>query len=122
MEQIIHDEKNGLDYERCRDYYLPCLEVPELPELGRFGKEHLRYLKSCHPDVYEGLLLSGKLGEYLKETDLQAEEMFLRLVKQIAEKEGITETIKAADQMAWIGRMNSIYARAKEIVLNEINS
>ena len=117
MEQIIHDEKNELDYERCGDYYLPCLEAPELPELGRFGKEHLRYLKSCHPGVYEGLLLSGKLGDYLKSTDTQAEKMFLRLVKQLAEQEGITETLKAADQMTWVGRMNSIHARAKEIVL-----
>ena len=122
MEQIVHDEKNGLDYERCGDYYLPCLEAPELPELGRFGKEHLRYLKKCHSGIYDGLLFSGKLGEYLKETDLQAEEMFSMLVKQLAEKEGITETLKATDQMTWVGRMNSIHARAKEIVLNEINS
>ena len=122
MEQVIHDEKNGLNYESCGDYYLPCLEAPELPELGRFGKAYLRYLKNCRPGVYDGLLLSGKLGEHLKETDLQAEEMFLRLVKQLAEKEGITEMLKAADQMAWVGQMNNIYARAKEIVLNEINS
>ena len=122
MEQIIHDEKNGLDYELCGDYYLPCLEAPELPELGRFGKEHLRYLKNCHPGVYDGLLLFGRLGEYLQSTDLQAEEMFSLLVKQLAEKEGITETLKAADQMTWVGRTNNIYACAKEIVLNEIDS
>ena len=122
MEQIIHDEKNGLDYKRCGDYYLPCLEAPKLPELSRFGKAHLRYLKNCRPGVYDGLLLSGKLGEYLESTDTQAEEMFLRLVKQIAEKEGITETLKATDQMTWVGQMNNIYARAKEIVLHEINS
>ena len=122
MEQIAHDEKNGLNYELCGDYYLPCLEAPKLPELSRFGKAHLRYLKNCRPGVYDGLLLSGKLGEYLKETDSQAEEMFSLLLKQLAEKEGITEALKAADQMEWIGRMNSIHARAKEIVLNEINS
>ena len=122
MEQIIHDEKNGLDYELCGDYYLPYLKAPELPELGRFGKEHLRYLKKCHPGVYDGLLLSGKLGEYLQSTDTQAEKMFSRLVKQLAEKEGITKTLKAANQMTWVGQMNSIHARAKEIVLYEINS
>ena len=122
MEQVIHDEKSGLDYELCGDYYLPCLEAPKLPELGHFGKEHLRYLKNCRLGVYDGLLLSGKLGEYLKENDLQAEEMFSLLVKQLAENEGITEMLKAADQMAWVGQMNNIHARAKEIVLHEINS
>ena len=122
MEQIIHNEKNGLDYELCGDYYLPCLEAPELPELGHFGKAHLRYLKSCHPGVYDGLLFSGKLGDYLKSTDTQAEKMFSLLVKQLAEKESITETLKATDQMTWVGQMNNIYARANEIVLHEINS
>ena len=122
MEKHITDERTGLDYELCGDYYLPCLEAPELPEIDRFGKAHLHYLKSCCPGVYDRLLLSGKLGDYLKSTDLQAEEMFRALVNRMAKDEGVTEQLKAENQMEWVGQMNNIHASAKEIVLHEINS
>lgn len=122
MKQMIFDEKNGLWYELAGDYYIPCLTVPE-PEgepVGHWGQQHRRYLREHKDGVYTGLLLSGKLDSYLRRLDEQAENMFLQLVKQLAEKGGITEQFKAADQLAWVGAMNSIHARAMEIVNHEL--
>ena len=120
MERSIHDEKNGLEYELVGDYYIPCLKVPEPPKVGRFGMMYHDYLRKYKRVAYSGLILSGKLKEQIEEVDRQAEEMFSRLVKQMAKVEGITEQLKAADQLKWVGLMNNIRNRAEDIVYNEL--
>jgi hypothetical protein len=122
MEKYIFDESNGLWYELRGDYYFPCLTLPEEEEqpIGLWGQRHRRYLRECKRAAYTSLLLSGKLNRYLADIDQQAEEMFFRLVKQMAEREGITEQLKADDPMAWVGRMNNIRDRVTEIVNSEI--
>lgn len=104
------------------DYYLPCLKLPkeETAHIGIFGQRHRRYLKTHRKELYTSLLTSGKLNGYLADINRQAEEMFSRLVKQMAEAEGVTETLKADDSMEWVGRMNNIRNRATEIVNAEI--
>ena len=118
MEKYIYNEQNGLWYELQGDYYLPCLKLPEEPELhiGVWGQRHRRYLKTYRKALYTSLLTSGKLNSYLADIDRQAEEMFSRLVKRMAEAESVTEALKAADPMEWVGRMNSIRNQAMEIV------
>jgi hypothetical protein len=118
MEQMIFDEKNGLWYELVGDYYIPCLTVPEQESelLGHWGQQHRSYLLEHNDGVYTGLLLSGKLDRYLHQLDEQAENMFLRLVKQLAEKEGATEQLKADDQMLWVQMMNIICSRVTDII------
>ena len=118
MEKYIYNEQNGLWYELQGDYYLPCLKLPEEPELhiGVWGQRHRRYLKTYRKALYTSLLTSGKLKNYLADIDRQAEEMFSRLVKRMAEAESVTEAPKAADPMEWVGRMNSIRNQAMEIV------
>ena len=113
-----HDEKNGLWYELQGDYYLPCLKLPKEEEqpIGIWGQRHRRYLKENCKVLYADLLTSGKLNGYLADIDRQAEEMFSRLVKQMAKAEGITEKLKADDMMSWVGRMNGVRSRAAEIV------
>ena len=122
MEKVIYDEKNGLWYELQGDYYIPCLKLPEKEQqpIGIWGQRHLRYIKQNRKVLYLNLLTSGKLNSYLAEIDQQAEDMFFRLVKQIAEREGVSETLKAEDQMEWIQRINSIRNRAIAIVNTEI--
>lgn len=122
MEKYIYNEQNGLWYELQGDYYLPCLKLPEEPEvhIGIWGQRHRRYLKEHRRATYAMLLTSGKLNSYLADVDRQAEELFSQLVKQMAEAEGITEALKAADQMEWVRRMNSVRNRASEIVAKEI--
>ena len=121
MEKYITDERTGLKYELVGDYYLIAGEdEPEEIPIGIWGQRHLRYLKKHHRVRYANLLTSGKLNGYLADIDRQAEELFLRLVKQMADAEGITETLKANDQMEWVGRMNSIRDRVTEIVNNEL--
>ena len=97
----ISTEKNGLWYELQGDYYLPCLKLPkeESRHIGVWGQRHLRYLKQHRKVLYSELLISGKLNDYLADLNEQAEEMFSRLVKQLAEKEGLTEALKAENQM-----------------------
>ena len=109
-------------YTRVGDYLLPDLKLPEEEQrpIGVWGQRHRRYLKEHRRASYATLLTSGKLNGYLADIDRQAEEMFLRLVKQMAEAEGVTETLKAANQMEWVGRMNSIRSRAMEIVNSEL--
>ena len=121
MEKYIYNDKNGLWYELQGDYYLPCLKLPEeeAVHIGIWGQRHRRYLKSHRRVLYTSLLTSGKLNSYLADIDRQAEEMFSRLVEQMAEAEGVTEALKAADQMEWVGRMNSVRDRAREIVAAE---
>ena len=118
MEKVIYDKKNGLWYELQGDYYIPCLKLPEEEQqpIGVWGQRHLRYIKQHRKVLYLNLLTSGKLNGYLADLDKQAEEMFSRLVKQMEELEGITEQLKDDNQMEWVGRMNSIYSRATEII------
>jgi hypothetical protein len=121
MEKYIFDESNGLWYELRGDYYFPCLTAPtEDQPIGIWGQRHRQYLREHKQAVYTAFLLSGKLNSYLADIDQQSEEMFFRLVKQMAEREGITEQLKADDPMAWVGRMNNIQARVTEIVNSEI--
>jgi len=122
MEKYIYNEQNGLWYELQGDYYIPCLvlDEEETQPIGMWGRKHLRYIKEHRPVIYTTLLLSGKLNSHLVEIDNRAAEMFERLMKQLAEKEGITEQLKAADQMAWVGAMNNIRNAAEEIVLADI--
>lgn len=122
MEKYIYDERNGLWYELQGDYYLPCLKLPEGEQqsVGLWGQRHLRYIKQNRKVLYLNLLTSGKLNEYLADLDRQAEDMFSWLVKQMAEREGVTEQLKAVNQMEWIAQMNSIRQRATEIINHDI--
>ena len=122
MDKYIYSEKNGIWYELQGDYYLSCLKLPEESEvhIGIQGQRHRRYLKNHHKVRYINLLTSGKLNSYLADIDRQAEEMFLRLVKQMAANEGITEQLKADNQMGWVRKMNNIRNRAMEIVNSEL--
>ena len=122
MEKVIYDEKNGLWYELQGDYYIPCLKLPEEKQqhIGIWGQRHLRYIKQNRKVLYLNLLTSGKLNGYLADLDKQAEEMFSRLVKQMAERECVTEKLKVDNQMEWVGRMNNIRSRATEIVNHDI--
>ena len=122
MGKYIYSEKNGIWYELQGDYYLPCLKLPEESEvhIGIQGQRHRRYLKNHHKVRYINLLTSGKLKSYLAEIDRQAEAMFSRLVKQLSEKEGVTEALKAENQMLWVQRMNNIRSAAMEIVSSEL--
>ena len=122
MEKYITDERTGLKYELVGDYYLIAGEdEPEEDQpIGVWGQRHLRYLKEHRRVRYANLLTSGELNAYLADIDRQAEELFLRLAKQTADAEGITEKLKASDQMEWVRRMNSIRNRAMEIVNTEL--
>lgn len=123
MEKYITDERTGLKCELIGDYYL--IAGDDQPEeeqkpIGIWGQRHLRYLKNYRKVLYTNLLTSGKLNIYLADIDNQAEEMFERLTRQMAIAEGVTEQLKADNQMAWVGRMNNIRNRATEIINTEI--
>ena len=123
MKNSIHDNANGLDYTLVNDHYLPNLTVADPTgqhPTGRWGRLHKRYLKEHHPIRYNQLLLSGELGDYLAKLDKQAEEQLALTVRQMQESEGVTETLKAADQLEWVRRMNSIRNRAVEIIKSEL--
>ena len=122
MKQHFTDERSGISYTLQGDYYLPDLQLPpeKETEIGLRGQRHLRYLKQNRKVLYTNLLTAGKLNDYLAEIDKQAEDMFLRLVKEMAEREGVTEQLKADNQMEWVGRMNNIRSRATEIVNAEL--
>ena len=122
MQKQIFDEKNGLWYELHGDYYLPCLTVPleEQRLVGVWGQRHLRYLRQHRKALYTELRVSGRLNGYLADLDEQAETMFLRLIDQMAAREGITERLKAQNQMLWVQRMNNIRDRAMEVVNNDL--
>ena len=111
-----------ITYTQQGDYLLPDLKLPEQPmvEIGIWGKRHLRYIKQHHKIRYTNLLTSCKLTAYLADIDEQAEELFFRLVKQLAEKEGVTEKLKADNQMLWVQQMNNIRNCATEIVNAEL--
>ena len=123
MDKYIYDESNGLWYELQGDYYIPCLTLPtekEHKSIGLWGQRHKRYLQEHKRTVYISLLTSGKLNNYLADIDEQATEMMFRLVEQMADKEGVTEQLKVENPMLWVGRMNEIQARAREIVYADI--
>ena len=120
MEQYIYNEGNGLWYERCGDYYLPCLTLLPHKHVGIWGQRYRRFLKEHRSATYTAMLLSGTLDDHVAEIDRQAEEMLDRLTKQMAAQEGVTEALKTSDQMAWVGAMNNIRARAEEVVGAEL--
>jgi len=121
MEKYITDERTGLKYELVGDYYLIAGDDgAEDRPIGIWGQRHLRYLKQHRKAVYAELLTSGKLNDYLADLNEQAEDMFLRLVNELAEKNGITETLKAGNQMLWVRRMNAVRETATEIINNEL--
>ncbi len=121
MAKTIFEKMGGI-YTRVGDYLLPDLKLPEEEQrpISVWGQRHRRYLKEHRRASYATLLTSGKLNGYLADIERQAEEMFLRLVKQMAEAEGVTEQLKADNQMEWVGRMNNIRSRAMEIVNSEL--
>ena len=121
MEKYIFDENNGLWYELQGDYYIPGLTVPaEGKPIGIWGRRHLQYIKEERKAPYTELLTSGRLIAYLADINEQAEEEMLLLTKQIAEREGVTEQLKAQDQMLWVQRMNNIRDRAMEFVNHDL--
>ena len=123
LKNTLHDSNNDLDYSMVNGYYLPNLTVAAPTEqhpTGRWGRLHKRYLKEHHPIRYNQLLLSGELGSYLAKLDKQVEEQLALTVRQMQEAEGVTEALKAADQLEWVRRMNSIRNRAEEIIKSEL--
>ena len=122
MEKYIYDNSNGLWYELHGDYYLPCLVIPEeeIHTIGIWGRKHLDYIKEHRPVLHADLVLSGKLYSYLADIDTQARNKLNLIATQLAEKESITEELKAQDQMAWVRAMNNIRNRAEEIVFKEL--
>ena len=123
MKKSIHDNANGLDYTLVNDHYLPNLPAAAPAEQhppGRWGRLHKTYLKAQHPVRYNQLLLSGELSGYLAKMDKQTEEQLALTVRQMQEAEGVTEALKAANQLEWVRRMNSIRNRAEEIIKTEL--
>lgn len=122
MEKEIYDEKNGLYYTLHGDYYLPNLVLPESIKVsfGKYGHLRREYLKEYKPATYESLILSGKLHEHLAEVDATCQKMLDRLIPEMAKREGITEELKARDQMQWVALMNNIRSVASEIVEKEL--
>ena len=123
MEKYKYDEKNGLWYELQGDYYLPCLKLLDENQvtIGIWGQRHLNYLRENKRVLLSGLQISGQLNSYLADIDRQTEEMFERLVKQMAKADGITEQLKSENQMEWVAQMNNIRQRVTEIVFKELN-
>ncbi|RHQ23123.1 MULTISPECIES: TnpV protein [Faecalibacterium] len=123
LKNPLHDSNNGLDYTLVNDYYLPNLTATAPAErnpTGRWGRLHKRYLKEQHPVRYNQLVLSGELGNYLAKLDKQAEEQLALIIRQMQEAEGVTEALKAENQLEWVRRMNSIRNRAEEIIKTEL--
>lgn len=121
MEEFITDERTGLRYELVGDYYLIAGEdEPEGRPIGIWGQRNLRYIRKHKVSLYAELLTTGKLNDYLADINEQAEELFSRLVKQLAEKESVTEALKAENQMLWAQKMNNIHNAAMEIVSSDL--
>lgn len=113
--------ENGIDYVLVGDYYIPDLRLPEENRpIGRWGRMHREYLKEWHCARYDSLILSGKLWTYLADLDEQAEKRFELIVRQMMEAEGVSEELKAHDQMAWVRQCNSIRSWAEEIIRSEL--
>lgn len=122
MQHKIYNEQTGISYTLQGDYYLPDLALPceEVKHIGIWGQRHARYLKKHHKVRYINLLTSGKLNSYLADIDAQAEELFFRLVKQLAEKDNVTEKLKAEDTMRWVQKMNNIRNNVMEFVNTQL--
>ena len=122
MKESIRDTTNGLDYTLVSDHYLPNLTAaaPAEQPTGRWGRLHKKYLEEHHPVRYNQLVLSGELGGYLAKLDKQTEEQLALIIRQMQETEGVTEALKAADQLEWVRRMNSIRNRAEEIIWQQL--
>ncbi|MGN1166352.1 MAG: TnpV protein [Lachnospiraceae bacterium] len=121
MQRKIYDKKNGLTYTLCGDYYIPELTLAVIePAYGKYGMLRKSYLQEHRKAKYQILLLQGELIEHLNQVDAEARDMEERLVKQMMEKQGITEELKRTDQMEWLRRVNNIRNRADEIILNEL--
>lgn len=120
LQRLEENEMLELTYHWEGDYLIPDLEPPEAPRIGKYGTMRHNYLRDYHRGVFDGMLLTGRLNAHLEEVDREANEMMERLTTQMAKVEGVTEQLKAADQMAWVGAMNNIKARAEEIVLTEL--
>ena len=122
MKQHFTDERTGIGYTLQGDYYLPDLALPaeEQVEVGIWGQRHLQHIKAHRKGFYTTLLTKSELNRHLADVNKQAEDMFFRLVKQMAERDGVTEKLKADNQMEWVARMNNIKNRVTEIVLNEM--
>ena len=121
MEKFITDKRTGLQYELVGDYYLIAGEdEPESKPIGLWGQRHLRYIRQHRRNLYTSLLITGKLYDYLSGIDEQANAMLSQLVKQLSEREGVTEALKVEDQMLWVQRMNNIRSAAMEIVANDL--
>ena len=121
MKKQIYDEKNGMSYTLYGDYYLPDLVLnEEEPTYGKYGMLRKQFLKEHRSARYQYLLLTGKLNEHLNQTDQEAREQVEMLMKQMAEKKGVTEESKVQDQMKWVGLMNNIKASAEEIILKNM--
>ena len=118
MEQYIYDESNGLWYERDGEYQIPCLKLPET-NIGIWGERYLTYIREHKKLLHTKLMVSGTLYTHLAEINQQAEDMFSELVNQMKLREGITEQLKAQNQMEWVRRMNNIRNRANEIIYKE---
>ena len=116
-----YTHENGIDYALVGDYYIPMLTLPEENRpIGRWGQMHQKYLKENRPGYYSSLLLTGKLWTYLADLDEQAQERLDRIAEQMQAAEGVTEELKADDQLEWVRRCNSIRSRAEEIVRAEL--
>lgn len=121
MKKNFTDEKTGIDYTLVGDVYIPNLVSTDTNyEIGQWGKRHKEYLKENHKLMYYNLLTQGKLNSYLHDVDVRAKNMYGNLLTQLAEQEGITEQLKAENQMEWVQRMNNIANRAREIVFTGI--
>ena len=121
MQNEIYDEKNGMGYTLHGDYYLPDLVIrEEKPTYGKYGMLRKQFLKEHRSARYQYLLLTGKLNEHLNQTDQEAREQVEMLMKQMAEKKGVTEELKVQDQMKWVGLMNNIKVSAEEIILKNM--
>ena len=121
LKKHIYDKNNGLDYILVGDYYIPDLKLSEESRsIGRWGRLHRDYLKEEHPARYSSMFLSGKLWTYLADLNEQAEERLDLIIVQMKSAEGVTEELKAQDQLEWVGRMNNIRNRAEEIIKHEM--
>ena len=120
MDSYITDERNGLNYKLVGDCYLPMINAPETPEIGMWGQRYIRYLRENKKAIYTAFLISGKLFDHAAEIDRSAEEMYEKLIRDTAERDGVTEQLKADDQMEWVRRMNSIRNSAEEVVIQEL--
>ena len=120
MQETIYDPKTGLHYKLVGDYYIPLVKAPDPPQIGIWGHRRLDYLKNHRRVIYHSMMMKENLNPHLEEVDRTATEMFDRLIHQFATAEGITEDLKATNQMEWLARMNNIKSRVEEIVINEL--